>query len=335
MTLPPASSEGDLLDAVRAATEEVARRSRSVRLVPDRIGPYADELLSSESITPRSFEVAWSRAAEANRGKDPEVVAGRVIALDAVNFGSGWHDLVRKRSGTSGARTMADGLTRWMATDSVVRASRLAELDTELAHQIFDQPRDDGPLDELMGLFTVALNDLGRLVLDRYDASFVAMVEAADGSAARLAGLLAEMPLYCDVSRYGELDVPLHKRGQITAADLFRAFGDDGPGRFDDLDRLTAFADNLVPHVLRLDGVLAYDGELVDRIGRGELLVAGSEEEIEIRALGVHAVERLRAALAERGVDVPSWYIDQVLWERGAGAGYKSVPRHRARSVFY
>jgi hypothetical protein len=97
----------------------------------------------------------------------------------------------------------------------------------------------------------------------------------------------------------------------------------------------TAFADNLVPHVLRLDGVLTYDDELVARIHTGELLTAGSPEEVEIRALGVHAVERLRTALAELGHDVPSWLLDQVLWERGGGATYKAVPRHRARSVFY
>ena len=49
----------------------------------------------------------------------------------------------------------------------------------------------------------------------------------------------------------------------------------------------------------------------------------------------MHAVEELRAALAELGHDVPSWQLDQVLWERGAGPRYKAEPRHRARSVFY
>lgn len=90
-----------------------------------------------------------------------------------------------------------------------------------------------------------------------------------------------------------------------------------------------------MPHVLRLDGVVDYDSDLVERIEAGELLAAGSSEEVEIRALGVHAVEGLRAALAELGHDVPSWHLDQVLWERGGGARYKAVPRHRSRSVFY
>ncbi len=322
----------DPLDAVRTGAAEVARRARSVHLVTERVGSYAAQLLADGALDPSRPGATgpWDQPPA-----HPEVVAGRVLALATINFGSGWHPVVRKRPGVSGASTMANGLRRWMATDSVVRPERLARLDTDLAHQIFDQPRDGGPVDELMALFTVALNDLGHLVLDRHDGSFTALVEAADGSAATLVELVAEMPFFRDVSTYDGFDVPLYKRAQLAAADLHRAFGGEGLGRFADLSRLTAFADNLVPHVLRLDGVLAYDDELVERIDHGELLAAGSAEEIEIRALGVHAVEGLRAALSDLGREVPSWHLDQVLWTRGGGPRYKAVPRHRTRSVFY
>ena len=61
-------------------------------------------------------------------------------------------------------------------------------------------------------------------------------------------------------------DVPFFKRAQIAAADLALAGLADPPS---DLDRLTLFADNLVPHVLRIDGVLEFDADLVDRIDAG------------------------------------------------------------------
>ena len=35
------------------------------------------------------------------------------------------------------------------------------------------------------------------------------------------------------------------------------------PDTFDDLRRLTMFADNLVPHVLRIEGVLHYSPDLL------------------------------------------------------------------------
>jgi hypothetical protein len=307
--------------------------------VPDRVEGYAAELVADGALGAHGGEGGTGDDRpdddRPSAGDDGwEACCGIVLARDTVNFGSGWHTVVRKRLGPSGARSMAAGLTRWLEAEGV-SAERLARLDTELAHQVFDQPHDDGPVDELMALFAVALNDLGHLVLDRHGGSFRALVESAGGSAATLVDVLAEMSFFRDVSRYDELDVPLYKRAQITAADLHRAFGGAGPGRFADLDRLTAFADNLVPHVLRLDGVLVYDDDLLDRIDRGELLVAGSPEEVEIRAVAVHAVEAVRTALAATGEDVPSWRLDQVLWERGGGPRYKAVPRHRARSVFY
>jgi hypothetical protein len=125
---------------------------------------------------------------------------------------------------------------------------------------------------------------------------------------------------------YHGREVPFFKRAQITASDLAGA----GVARFDDLDRLTLFADNLVPHVLRLDGVLAYEEELLQRIAAGDLIEHGSEEEVEIRACTVHAVE-----LLSREIGVPSRTLDYILWHRGQGASYKAHPRHRTRCTAY
>jgi Queuosine salvage protein len=145
------------------------------------------------------------------------------------------------------------------------------------------------------------------------------VVAAADGSAERLAEQLAAgMPFFADRGFY--------KRAQITANDLHLA----GVATFGDIDRLTAFADNLVPHVLRVDGVLSYDAELGARIDAGELLESGSREEVEIRACGVHACELLSARQ-----DIPARELDVALWNRGQDPRYKSRPRHRTRSVYY
>ena len=86
------------------------------------------------------------------------------------------------------------------------------------------------------------------------------------------------MPLYRDVARYDDFEVSFYKRAQITACDLAAAFDGRGHGRFGDLDRLTMFADNLVPHVLRCEGVLVYTPELAARVDAGALLPHGSPE---------------------------------------------------------
>ena len=66
-----------------------------------------------------------------------------------------------------------------------------------------------------------------------------------------------------------------------------------------DLQRLTIFADNLVPHVLRCDGVLRYEGGPRCAHRRRAGCCAPGAEEREIRACAVHACE-LIAARAER-----------------------------------
>ncbi|HEX6228030.1 MAG TPA: queuosine salvage family protein, partial [Solirubrobacterales bacterium] len=118
------------------------------------------------------------------------------------------------------------------------------------------------------------------------------------------------------------------KRAQLVPADLCRA----GLASLNDLDRLTAFADNLVPHVLRLDGVLVLDPGLAAAIDAEELLRHGSAEEVELRACAVHAIELLAAATEPRLTPAE---IDALLWNRGGGRRYKSVPRPRCRNTAY
>jgi hypothetical protein len=120
-------------------------------------------------------------------------------------------------------------------------------------------------------------------------------------------------------------DRGFYKRAQIVPSDLALA----GAATFDDLDRLTIFADNLVPHVLRCDGVLVYDDELAARIDAGERLPLGGAER-EIRACAVHACE-----LISKRTSVPARCIDTWLWTRGQTPEYKARPRHRCRTVFY
>jgi hypothetical protein len=143
------------------------------------------------------------------------------------------------------------------------------------------------------------------------------------------------MPLYRDVSQYDEFSVPFYKRAQITAMDLAVAFDERGLGWFEDLGDLTIFADNLVPHVLRCEGVLSYNAPLAARIDGGELLRPGSREEVEIRAAALHAVERMADLIRAHNPLATASRLDHVLWNRGQRPEFKARPRHRCRTSFY
>jgi Potential Queuosine, Q, salvage protein family len=241
------------------------------------------------------------------------------LTLNAINFGSGWFPTLRKAPGLSGFRTIEAGLRArgpWTAEE-------LCELEPAEVAATFGQD----PAHELMTLFTRALRELGEQLTVEYFGRFLGLVNSADGSAERLAETLARWPTWRDVSTYDGRPVPFFKRAQIAAADLHLA----GIAPAEDIDRLTLFADNLVPHVLRLDGVLEFDERLVGRIDAGLLLEHGSPEEVEIRACALHAVELLVEA---RG-DTTAAIVDNVLWNRGALPRYKARPRHRSRTTAY
>jgi hypothetical protein len=318
----------DVFDRIRIAVAEVAQRAKFVRLLDAQIAPYAASLADA-GIPARVYDTTHHA-----RGSTADTVAFQ-LTLDAINFGSGYFPHLRKRSGMSGYFTVASSLKERWERHGPLSGAELRAIDTRDCAVLFGQEGNAGPAQELMALFAQALNDLGTWLGRRYDDDPLGPIEDAGQSAGRLVELVSEMPLFRDVSNYDGTEVPLYKRAQILIADLAIAFAGQGPGSFRDLDRLTIFADNLVPHVLRVDGLLDYDPELLGRIERSELIPAGSPEEIEIRALAVHAVERIAAELRASGVPVTARELDYILWNRGSGEAYKTLPRHRTRTVFY
>jgi len=288
-----------LTDEVRAHAERVAASARSVSVDLEALGtlePGPPPVMDAER--------HYLEGSESD-------VASYLLVLDTINFGSGWFPTLRKRPGASGYFTIAWSLAdRYRAhgpwTNAELRAMRTEEL-----ADVLGQPRDH----ELTALFAQALRQLGAFLGER---GALDLVRAAGGSAERLAELLAAgMTMYADRGFY--------KRAQIVPHDLALA----GVASFRDLERLTIFADNLVPHVLRVDGVLRYDERLAGHIDAGRLLRPGPQER-EIRACAVHA-----CALAARRAGVSENDLDHRLWTRGQAAAYKALPRHRCRTIFY
>jgi hypothetical protein len=323
-----------LTEEVRAACALIAKEARSVRIDLDAV-------------------------AEVHPGPPPELhpefhylegepgdVADYMLALDAVNFGSGWFPTLNKRihEGTpvSGYFTVSWALADHVRAHGPPTAAWLSGVvSVEIAEILGQRPNH-----ELMSLYAQALRSLGRF-LERSGRGHARpsggeqehtpptsggreqtgtpgacraldLVVQAGGSAERLAEALARgMPMFDDRGFY--------KRAQIAANDLALA----GVARFEDLDRLTIFADNLVPHVLRCDGVLVYDEELAARVDNGIPLPLGGVER-EIRACAVHACELISARTG-----VPARTLDTWLWTRGQAPEYKARPRHRCRTVFY
>lgn len=304
-------------ERVRSASAWVAARATSAAIDEAAIEAYAAALPAAAELPPLD---PATHLVEGSR----ETRAAFVICLDAINFGSGWWPTIRKRPGHSGYFTIAAGLTERFRDAGGWSAAELTQLGSAAIASVVGQDPDH----PLMDHYAASLRDVGGRVRGDHGGRFEAVVDAAGGSAVALADLLAGWRAFADISTYEERPVPFFKRAQIAAADINRA----GIAELRDEDRLTAFADNLVPHVLRVDGVLRLEASLEQKIDVGELLTHGAPEEVELRAAAVHAIELLASATEGR---LSPAQIDAALWTRGAGERYKSVPRPRSWTTAY
>ena len=222
-------------------------------------------------------------------------------------------------------RAMEEGL-------NIHRATTLAELDTPTLAHIF---RGSGRI-PLLEERVKNLRQAGCVLLDRFQGSFIHLLEEAAGSATKLVDLLVkEFSSFNDTANYETKKVYFYKRAQLLVHDLWCTFSGRSWGNFIDLENLTAFADYKLPQVLRHLAILQYQPKLAELIQNRVQLPAGSVEEVEIRAATVWAVELLRQKLTNHDLRVNSPQLDNWLWYLGQEDVYRALPYHRTRTIFY
>src|SRR3954467_14879702 len=164
-----------LCDQVRENAAHIADSARWVRIDLDRLGQI--EPGPPPELDPERHFLEGSR----------EEVATYLLTLDTINFGSGWFPTLRKRPGSSGYYTVAWGLADHFRARAPWSNDELRSLTGDALAAVLGQE----PGHELMGLYARALNDLGEFL---GDAGALERVEAAAGSAQRLAESLTAMP---------------------------------------------------------------------------------------------------------------------------------------------
>ena len=205
------------------------------------------------------------------------------------------------------------------------------------------------------------LNELGHGLITHHDGSATAMLKKCIGpsgrpSAVKLVDIITSTfrGFRDEVVDAKGRQICFYKRAQIVVGDIWAAFAkgktDTVGGRltnFDDISELTTFADYRVPQLLRHVGVLRYSEELSTKVDGMEELMAGSSDELFIRAGTVVAVDRLvdevkqtlKDNVASQGrIDkVNAVLLDWHLWQIGEKMDREGTlkPHHRVRTIFY
>jgi hypothetical protein len=312
---------------VRTACEWVASVATYVRLDDTALARLADEL----AVAPDP--PAWGPPHLVDA--DAEHVAGWTLLLSALNF-SFWQDEPRWRvHGADGYMALAHALRRAVDDDDVPvwRPSLWTEWSVAELGAVLRGDAGGPAHPPMLAERHAVAAELGTWLVAAHGGSALAVLGAA-GSAASFAQTLGRsLRLFRDVAEYRGHRVPLLKRAQIAAHDCGAALGARAPSGLLDRSGLTAFADYKLPQVLRAARAMVYAPELATTVDARIELAPGSEEEVEIRALTVVAVDRLVALLRSRGHEVDACTMDAMLWWRGQGT--QPQPYHRVRTIWY
>ncbi|XP_031786919.1 queuosine salvage protein isoform X1 [Nasonia vitripennis] len=212
------------------------------------------------------------------------------------------------------------------------------------------------------------LNEVGRVLLEKYNGTFIECLKVCDKSAENLLKLVVtEFECYRDEADYRNKRVSFYKRAQILVGDIWACFEGKGHGEFHDIEYITMFADYRVPQVLVHYGAMRYSEALLAKLSTGtevallrtsasyntkrsipgEHLQAGCIEETEIRGCSIEAVERVveqvrklvraDASLNLKEADCNSILVDHFLWDyrRKHVEELEHIPFHKVRTIFY
>ena len=147
--------------------------------------------------------------------------------------------------------------------------------------------------------------------------------------------LAAEFPRYNDVSLYDGHEIKFYKLTQLGFWQIYSGLHETGAFKLEDPQKMTAFADYIVPVALRLMGVTSYSPALEEAINSHQLIARDSRQEIEIRAHCLYATALLAGEINKlrppnEQIIIPQ--IDARLWTHYHTTSW---PHHLTETIMY
>jgi len=184
------------------------------------------------------------------------------------------------------------------------------------------------------------LHQVGTVLAEKYDGHFYEFVHACspklyDNGNGLVDRLVTEFPRFNDVSMLDGHETKFYKLAQLGIWMLYATLHPQGKFRLDDPQKMTAFADYIVPVALRLHGITTYSDSLEKAINSHQIIPRDSRWEIEIRAHCIHATAVLTEEInklrpSDRQVIIPQ--IDARFWTHFHTTDW---PHHLTPTIMY
>ncbi|MFA5872058.1 MAG: queuosine salvage family protein [Parcubacteria group bacterium] len=176
------------------------------------------------------------------------------------------------------------------------------------------------------------VRELGEVLEDKFNGQVFNLINDSRGNALKLLNsVITNFPSFRDEEFYKGKKIYFYKRAQLLVADICNNFD----FKVKNFEQFTACADYKIPQVLRRLKILKYSPELSRKVDQKALLPRGSEEEIEIRANTIWAVEYIKEELKGIIPNIKSIDINDYLWLEGQKKSPADLPYHRTITTAY
>lgn len=316
---------------VRFSARFICQNLESIEIDDSRISVVAEKIVGGKYALPKSEE------AMPFKGRNPSESAMWCFLADALNFcfwpvagkekwqvqtvGGQW------RGGYFGLiESLKKGIDKnrsWLDPDFL----RLVKLEDVV--QLLDGRGEIQLLEERR----TAISELGRGLRNKDFA--MKMVEDASLDVIKFVdSIITTFPSFKDESVFLGRKIGFYKRAQILAMDLNLVLSQHGVIPFNNIEKLTAFADYKLPQLFIDEEIFVYSNELDRKIVAGDFIEKDSREEIEIRGSTIFVVELLKEALSKLGVNLSSPALDNILWTE-AKARPNMKMHHLTKTIYY
>ncbi len=220
---------------------------------------------------------------------------------------------------------------------SMLDTSYLRKLDQKTFDNIV---RGVGEL-PLFGRRIKFLRDLGKILDEKYEGQAKNLVASTEEDAIKLLdNLTTNFYFYDDASNYHGNKVLFHKRAQLFVHNIHHIIQSQSQEHrgLSQVDELTALADYKVPQLLRKLGIITYSQSLANAIDAKETLPAHSDEEIEIRAFTIEAVDLMVQRLKGKFPTLNAIDLDHFIYlesKKTPSGQENDKPHHRTLTTAY
>lgn len=276
-------------------------------------------------------------------GNDPDVLMDFTMVVNTMNFA--FTDF------STGVKFETDYMgKRWCDSEAMLASIHraihsgipffsgeyLANLTREQFCQIFSGTIEMPMVDERVKIF----NEVGQVLVERYEGSYHNFVRSCsprlyDKGEGLLERLVLEFPRFNDVSDYHGHKVQIFKLAQLGIWGMHLALAPRGHWRLEDPEKLTAFADYIVPVGLRVMGVFEYHPELELQINALKEVKRDSDAEIELRASSIHAIALLTDEINKRRPGFDPLLMPQVDFRFWKTYHATHWPHHLTKTIMY